>query len=233
MQLAVHIQRTFRRPDDPVGFVIDPVSDGAGFVVGDAPLHVKPFCGKFGMPLQHQTAALSAGITGFIIDPVGEIVFFQFIQNGLKRFQIFGVVRKTLGVAAGHAAARDAEGNIGHNAAVSEVTVRFQQEIGIVMQAMIDRTDGIFSRRILKKFRSQHKSFSFCISEKTFALSPKVAPCPGKIKCVNHFFPEIYKICLSGKLPEINKKEKMFRTYFVGRTGTLRSFHSPMEKVWT
>ena len=71
MQLAVHIQRTFRRPDDPVGLVIDPELDGAGFVVGDAPLHVKSLCGKFGMPFQHQTASLTAGITGFVIDPVG------------------------------------------------------------------------------------------------------------------------------------------------------------------
>ena len=71
VQLAVHIQRTFRRPDDPVGLVIDPELDGAGFVVRDTPLHVKPLCGKFGMPFQHQTASLTAGIAGFVIDPVG------------------------------------------------------------------------------------------------------------------------------------------------------------------
>ena len=113
------------------------------------------------MPFQHQTAALSAGITGFVIDPVREIVFSQLIQNGLKSLQIFGVVRKTLGVAAGHAAARDAEGNIGHNAAVSEVPVRFQHEIRIVLQIVIDRARSIFSRRIQKKFRSQHCSLPF------------------------------------------------------------------------
>ena len=85
----------FRRPDNLVRFVVQ-TEFRMGRFVGDPSVHVEPLRGEFGMTVEDHTAALSARIAHFVVDPEFQTVFFHRGKDIAEFLKIFRIGRKAV-----------------------------------------------------------------------------------------------------------------------------------------
>ena len=136
--------RIFCGPDDFIRFVIQTETRVGGFI-SDPAVHIKAFGSIFRMTFQCKPAALTAGISHFVINPIGKSRFIHGVQNFCESADIFGIGCKPVG-----------EGNIGNSTAVTKLVQRFHGQLQIRWPSVHHGIDSVFLGWIFKQTAIYH-----------------------------------------------------------------------------